>query len=49
MDTARKLLTALVVSLLLLSTVACSAEAGVNEDGAGVKVEGEEGGEGEGG
>ena len=48
MDMARKFLAELAVTLLAFSTVACSAEGEVGEDGAGVQVEGE-GGEGEGG
>jgi hypothetical protein len=50
MELARKLTVAFMVALLSLAGVACSAEGGVDEDGAGVQVEGEgEGGEGEGG
>ena len=46
MDMARKFLAVLAVSLLAFSTVACSAEGEVGEDGAGVQVEGEgEGGD----
>lgn len=51
MDMARKFLAVLAVTLLAFSTVACTAEGEVGEDGAGagVEVDGEGEGEGEGG
>ena len=49
MTLARKAAAALLVALLSLSTIACSAEGNVGEGGADAELEGEGGEGGEGG
>lgn len=47
MEIARKAAAALLIALLSLGAVACSAEGEIDEGGAEGVIEGEEGGEGE--